>query len=87
MSRVSAIVITFNEASNVRECLASLAWADEVIVVDSGSTDGTADLARIAGARVIVPDWSGYAAQNLWTEQAYGIGRVEIHYTAAKAAP
>ena len=30
---------------------------------------------------------SGYAAQNLWTEQAYGIGRVEIHYTAAKAAP
>ncbi|HQX81365.1 MAG TPA: glycosyltransferase family 2 protein [Vicinamibacterales bacterium] len=63
MPRVSAIVITFNEASNVRECLASLAWADEVIVVDSGSTDGTADLARIAGARVIVRDWSGYAAQ------------------------
>lgn len=60
---ISATVITLNEARNIRECLASLAWADEVIVVDSGSTDGTPDLARAAGARVITRDWPGYAAQ------------------------
>jgi len=60
---VSAIVITLNEASHIRECLAALRWADEVLVVDSGSTDGTADLARLAGARVIAHDWRGYAAQ------------------------
>src|SRR5262249_34838284 len=49
--------------AHIGECLASVAWADERLVVDSGSTDGTPDLARAAGARVIVRDWPGYAAQ------------------------
>lgn len=60
---VTATVITLNEARHIEACLASLAWADERIVVDSGSTDGTPDLARAAGARVIVRDWPGYSAQ------------------------
>ena len=60
---VSATVITLNEARNIRECLASLTWANEIIVVDSGSTDGTPDLARAAGATVVTRDWPGYAAQ------------------------
>jgi glycosyltransferase involved in cell wall biosynthesis len=60
---VTATVITLNEARHIEACLASLAWADEVLVVDSGSTDGTADLARAAGARVIERAWPGYAAQ------------------------
>lgn len=63
MPRLSAIVITLNEAANIRECLASLAFADEILVVDSGSTDGTPDLARVAGARVMSRDWPGYARQ------------------------
>ncbi len=63
MPSVSATVITLNEAAHIRECLASLTWADEVIVIDSGSTDGTPDLARAAGARVIERDWPGYGAQ------------------------
>ncbi|MEO6223548.1 MAG: glycosyltransferase family 2 protein [Vicinamibacterales bacterium] len=62
-AQVSAIVITLNEASNIRDCVASLIWATEIIVVDSGSTDGTQELARAAGARVITHDWPGYAAQ------------------------
>lgn len=62
-ARVTATVITLNEAANITPCLASLSWADEVIVIDSGSTDGTADLARAAGARVITREWPGYAAQ------------------------
>ena len=61
--RVSVTVITLNEAANIEACLASVAWADDVLVVDSGSTDGTPDLARARGARVIVRDWSGYTAQ------------------------
>jgi len=60
---VTATIITLNEAANIEACLASVAWADEVLVVDSGSTDGTPDLARATGARVIVRDWPGYAEQ------------------------
>lgn len=60
---VTAIVITLNEARHIGECLASLAWADERIVVDSGSTDGTVDIATAAGARVVVHAWPGYSAQ------------------------
>jgi glycosyltransferase involved in cell wall biosynthesis len=69
--KVTATVITFNEATHIEACLASVAWADEVIVVDSGSTDGTADLARAKGARVLVKDWPGYSNQkNFAAEQA-----------------
>lgn len=60
---VTATVITLNEAAHIEACLASLAWADEIIVVDSGSTDGTPELARRAGATVISREWPGYAAQ------------------------
>jgi len=60
---LTATVITLNEAANIRDCLASLAFADEILVIDSGSTDGTADLARAAGARVIERDWPGYPEQ------------------------
>jgi len=68
---VTVTVITLNEAANIEACLASVAWANEVIVVDSGSTDGTADLARAKGAQVIVRDWPGYAAQkNFAADQA-----------------
>lgn len=62
-AQVTATVITLNESRNIRECLASLTWANEILVVDSGSTDGTPDLARAAGATVITRDWPGYAAQ------------------------
>jgi glycosyltransferase involved in cell wall biosynthesis len=63
VAKVSVTVITRDEATNIDACLASVAWADEVLVVDCGSTDRTADLARARGARVIVRDWPGYAPQ------------------------
>ena len=63
MPNLSVTVITLNEAAHIEACLASVGWADEVLVVDSGSTDGTPDLARARGARVIVRGWPGYAEQ------------------------
>ncbi|MBP8273235.1 MAG: glycosyltransferase family 2 protein [Acidobacteria bacterium] len=60
---VSAIVITLNEAAHIEACLASLAWADERLVVDSGSTDDTVAIAERCGARVIMNTWPGYSAQ------------------------
>lgn len=71
MAKVSVTVITLNEAANIDGCLDSASWADEVLVVDSGSTDDTVDRARARGARVVVKDWPGYAAQkNFAAEQA-----------------
>ncbi len=63
MPSLSATIITLNEAENIQECISSLTCADEVLVVDSGSTDGTPDLARASGARVIERDWPGYPEQ------------------------
>lgn len=62
--KISACVITFNEEKNIRRCLESLsAVADEIVVVDSESTDGTRQIAKSLGAQVIVQKWLGFGAQ------------------------
>jgi glycosyltransferase involved in cell wall biosynthesis len=62
--RLSVIVITRNEVLRLRRCLESVPFAHECIVVDSGSTDGTPELAEAMGARVIrTTDWPGFGAQ------------------------
>ena len=63
MPKVSVTVITKNEASDIADALASVAWADEIIVVDSESTDATVRIAREQTDRVIVREWPGYIAQ------------------------
>ena len=60
---VSVVVLTLNEAPNIRQCLASVAWADQIVVVDSGSTDGTVPLAQAAGVEVVEQPWLGFSAQ------------------------
>jgi glycosyltransferase involved in cell wall biosynthesis len=60
---LSVTVITRNEAADIDEALKSVAWADELIVVDSMSTDDTVAIARQHTDRVIVREWPGYAAQ------------------------
>jgi glycosyltransferase involved in cell wall biosynthesis len=60
---VSVTIITLNEAAHIDACLEAASWADEILVVDSGSTDDTVARARARGARVLVRDWPGYAAQ------------------------
>jgi glycosyltransferase involved in cell wall biosynthesis len=61
--KISATIITLNEEANIREACESLTWADEIIVVDSGSHDQTRAIAEDCGARVISRDWPGFAAQ------------------------
>lgn len=64
MASLSIILITHNEAHNIKACLQSVAFADEVLVLDSGSTDETAQIARSLGASVSVrPDWQGFGVQ------------------------
>jgi len=62
--KLSVIIITKNEALNLQSCLDSVKFANEWIIVDSGSTDGTLDIARAAGATVIeTTDWPGFGPQ------------------------
>jgi len=63
MPKLSAIVITKNEASNIADCLDSIAFCDERIVVDSGSTDDTVRIAESKGARVVQHAFEGFGAQ------------------------
>ena len=60
MPRLSAIIITRNEAANIGDCLDSVAFCDERIVVDSGSSDGTLLIAKEKGARVATHSWKGF---------------------------
>ena len=63
MPKVSVTIITLNEAAHVAAAIDSVAWADEIIVVDSGSTDSTAEIARAKGAVVICREWPGWVDQ------------------------
>lgn len=63
MSTVSCLIITKNEEANIRDCLASVDWVTERLVVDAESTDSTAEIARTCGADVVVRPWPGFGAQ------------------------
>ena len=60
---LSVAIVSLNEEANLGRTLESVRWADEIVVVDSGSTDRTCEIARGYGAKVVVEPWRGYAAQ------------------------
>lgn len=71
MPKLSVTIITRNEAANIAQAIQSVAWADDLVVVDCGSTDATVATAQGLGARVLHRDWRGFAEQkNFAAEQA-----------------
>lgn len=60
---ISVVILTFNEAANLPRCLASVAWSDDIVVLDSGSTDDTVGIAERHGARVMVRPFDSFAGQ------------------------
>jgi glycosyltransferase involved in cell wall biosynthesis len=63
LQKVSVAIITKNEEKRLPACLNSVSFADEIVVVDSGSTDKTVEIATAFGCRVFVEDWKGYGPQ------------------------
>ncbi|MDR1520511.1 MAG: glycosyltransferase family 2 protein [Planctomycetota bacterium] len=70
MPKITAQIIAKDEEEMLPACLASLSWADEILLVDSGSTDRTLEIARAAGCRVLTHAFEGFSAQFNW-----GIGQ------------
>jgi len=58
--KISAYIITFNEVDKIRDCINSVLWADEIIVADSHSSDGTSEIAESLGAKVVHINFNGY---------------------------
>ncbi len=63
MKKISVAIITKDEERNIRECLESVGWADDIVVVDSFSSDRTVEICREFGARVFEEEWKGYPGQ------------------------
>ena len=70
--KISAAIITYNEERNIPRALESLRCCDEIVVVDSGSTDRTVELATKLGARVLESSWRGYAGQKNYASERCG---------------
>lgn len=62
-NKISAVIITGNEENNIKDCLNSVRWADEIIIVDSESRDRTVQIAKEFTDKVFIQKWQGYASQ------------------------
>src|ERR1039457_4510126 len=67
--KITATIITLNEERNVARAVESLRCSDEILIVDSGSTDRTVELAEKLGVRVLEAGWLDYAAQKNWAAE------------------
>ncbi len=63
MEKISVAIITKDEEMNIRPCLESVKWADEIVVVDNGSSDKTREICQEYGARVYLEEWKGFSRQ------------------------
>jgi glycosyltransferase involved in cell wall biosynthesis len=66
MKKITALIPTFNEEDKLRDCLASVEWVDEILVVDSFSTDNTLEIAGQSGAQIIQHEYKSHASQLNW---------------------
>ncbi|NIM03272.1 glycosyltransferase [bacterium] len=63
MSRLSVIIITYNEEENIKHCLESVQWSDEIVIIDSFSSDKTVEIAREFTPKVFQNDWTNFSQQ------------------------
>ncbi|MEW6680688.1 MAG: glycosyltransferase family 2 protein, partial [bacterium] len=76
MNLISCIIITYNEEDNIRECLESVKWADEIIIVDSGSNDKTLEIAKEYTDKIFQKKWQGYGPQKEYARQLVSLNWV-----------
>jgi len=74
--KISAVIISFNEEDKIADAIRSVDFADEVLVVDSESTDRTREISEELGARVVVKPWSGFAKQKQFATDAAQFDRI-----------
>ena len=67
MSPVSAVIIACNEEKNIRDCLESVKWVDEIVLVDSGSKDKTLDTAKEYTDNIFIKEWQGFSKQRIFS--------------------
>ena len=72
---LTVIILTRNEKKNIEDCIASVKFADDIIIVDSGSEDNTRDIAQKCGARVFLKPFENFAAQ-----RNFGLSKVETDW-------
>jgi glycosyltransferase involved in cell wall biosynthesis len=82
MGRISAFVLSYNEAEKIKAAIETLLWADEIVVVDSYSTDGTAQIAESLGARVVQVPFNGFGDLRNRAVAGAGAPRVGPHGVA-----
>src|SRR5437762_10684914 len=70
MPQISSIIITLNEEDNIKDCLKSVKWSDEIIVIDSGSTDKTVEIARTFTDKVFIQKLSYAGKRNYGIDKA-----------------
>lgn len=73
--KLSCLILTYNEEVNIARCLASLDWCDDIVVIDSGSTDKTLDIVRQYGAKILRRPFDNFANQ-----RNFGLDQGALHY-------
>lgn len=63
MNKVSAVIICTNEEDNIEECIESISWADEIVIIDGGSKDRTVEIAKKYTDKIFINEWKGFAVQ------------------------
>jgi glycosyltransferase involved in cell wall biosynthesis len=63
MTKISCVIIVFNEEENIRRCLQAISWCDEIVIVDSGSSDKTLEICRDFNCKIHQKNFNGYGEQ------------------------
>lgn len=83
---ISVLVLTLNEEVNLPRCLESLRWCDDIVVLDSGSIDRTAEIAREYGARVVTRSFDNWASHQNWALESIDYRHPWLYYSDADEA-